>query len=294
MIKTLADGNQSAFGRAVGIATGTLAGFIGERQVKPGFEILQKIGRAYPQVRWEWLMFGEGSMLKKDDPEVQLRNMLVHADALSNNELAQKYEELIRRASESLDEPRVVSSEEGDTIIAPVVNYKAAANYASGYNSQEHPEQLDVMSFPKYMVRGSTHTVFPVVGDSMTPTFLNRDYVWCRFIPKSDWRYLSRSLADRKVYVVVSKPNGLQIKRVSLDGTDCLRCESDNRQLNPPFTLEFDEIEQIWEVQWRITNNFESLTDTLGDKVNSLEDKYEMLNEQVMALLRANNLPIVK
>ena len=57
-------GNKTAFGRAADIQSGVLAGIVGGRGSKPGFEILQKLLTAYPTVDPTWLLFGRGHMLK--------------------------------------------------------------------------------------------------------------------------------------------------------------------------------------------------------------------------------------
>lgn len=275
MIKALADGNQSAFGRAVGIATGTLAGFIGERQVKPGFEILQKIGRAYPQVRWEWLMFGEGEMLK---PDLYISHQQPDGSASAT-------------IVEAKWEPPVISLEHADFVAAPVVNFKVAANYVAGYFSQEAVEHIEVMSFPRFMVKGVEHTVFPVIGDSMSTTFLEKDYVWCRLVPKTEWAFLR----PNTVCVVVSKHNGLQLKRITVEAARAyIRCKSDNYKSNPPFDLDIDEVLALWEFQWRITDKADNANENLGDRVNGLEDRLYSVEEQLRGLLGSANLPIVK
>lgn len=56
-------GNKTAFGRAADIQSGVLAGIVGGRGSKPGFEILQKLLTAYPTVEPTWLLFGRGPML---------------------------------------------------------------------------------------------------------------------------------------------------------------------------------------------------------------------------------------
>lgn len=71
-------GNKTAFGRAANIQSGVLAGIVGGRESKPGFEILQKLLTAYPTVSPTWLLFGRGEMLtqaiaepeEEDEPEL--------------------------------------------------------------------------------------------------------------------------------------------------------------------------------------------------------------------------------
>lgn len=62
-------GNKSAFAKAVGISNQSLGEILGGRQSAPSFAALQKIALAYPQVRMEWLVLGQGPMLHQPDEE---------------------------------------------------------------------------------------------------------------------------------------------------------------------------------------------------------------------------------
>lgn len=63
LIQHFKKGNQSAFGKPVGLKSGVIAGIVGPRQGKPGFEILQRLMTAYPTINPLWLLFGRGPML---------------------------------------------------------------------------------------------------------------------------------------------------------------------------------------------------------------------------------------
>jgi hypothetical protein len=65
LVDLFCKGNKTAFGRAADIQSGVLAGIVGGRGSKPGFEILQKLLTAYPAVKPTWLLFGRGPMLKE-------------------------------------------------------------------------------------------------------------------------------------------------------------------------------------------------------------------------------------
>lgn len=60
---------QSDMCRRIGLQRSTLNGIVKGRQ-KPSFKVVQAILRAYP-VRAEWLVMGEGNILKTDDEEQQ-------------------------------------------------------------------------------------------------------------------------------------------------------------------------------------------------------------------------------
>jgi hypothetical protein len=63
LVEHFHQGNKTAFGRVANIQSGVLAGIVGGRESKPGFEILQKLLTAYPNVNPTWLLFGRGEML---------------------------------------------------------------------------------------------------------------------------------------------------------------------------------------------------------------------------------------
>jgi hypothetical protein len=63
LVNHFCQGNKTAFGRAANIQSGVLAGIVGGRESKPGFEILQKLLTAYPTINPNWLLFGRGDML---------------------------------------------------------------------------------------------------------------------------------------------------------------------------------------------------------------------------------------
>lgn len=64
IIKALAGGKQARFAEHVGIGTGAVGDIFGQRKSKPGYDLLLKILQAYSEIRAEWLMRGEGEMLK--------------------------------------------------------------------------------------------------------------------------------------------------------------------------------------------------------------------------------------
>lgn len=77
--------NESAFSNIIGIPQRTLNYYINEKR-KPSFELVEKILNAYPDVSAEWLLRGEGPMLKSDTPNKEetetLKKFLKQTDAL--------------------------------------------------------------------------------------------------------------------------------------------------------------------------------------------------------------------
>jgi hypothetical protein len=70
MVQVFAGGNKSAFGRQADIQASVLAGLVGGRMSSPSFEMMQRLLTAFPQVREQWLVMGQGAMLKPEfDPD---------------------------------------------------------------------------------------------------------------------------------------------------------------------------------------------------------------------------------
>jgi transcriptional regulator with XRE-family HTH domain len=69
IVDTLEGGNQAEFARRIGVRSGVIGDMFGKRRNKPSFDVLAKIAAAYPQLRVEWLLLGEGSMLKSEQSQ---------------------------------------------------------------------------------------------------------------------------------------------------------------------------------------------------------------------------------
>ena len=256
LLEERAHGNKAELGRAAGISGQGVADLIGGRKGGPSFSVLQKMLRSYPDVSLAWLLFGEGEMLKSTEAP---KTFALH----------------------SADGPRVVAAAEGDNTGAPIYNLRTAANYKGLGLSQEHPEPDGIITLPSWLLRRGDHAVFPVIGDSMEPTFFAKDYVLCRFLPKAEWAHLR----EDTVAVVVSESRGLQLKRLTFRaGEEYVRCRSDNRQ-HPAYNLDLEEVFEVWRFEWRITANAHNPTEGLSERVSTVEDSLEdmrILLEQVL------------
>jgi hypothetical protein len=65
IVDTFEKGNQADFARRIGVRSGVVGDMFGKRRNKPSFDVLGKIASAYPQLRVEWLLTGEGDRLKR-------------------------------------------------------------------------------------------------------------------------------------------------------------------------------------------------------------------------------------
>ncbi|MDF7810703.1 hypothetical protein [Hymenobacter sp. YC55] len=56
--------NKNTFAQKIGVTANTIGYIVGERQSKPGFEVIEKIAVAYPDVNMDWLIRGTGPIRK--------------------------------------------------------------------------------------------------------------------------------------------------------------------------------------------------------------------------------------
>lgn len=172
----------------------------------------------------------------------------------------------------------VVTQDSSGNDTIPIVNIRAAANYLTGYESQEYIQELDYVSMPQWMLKSSgLYRFFTVTGDSMEPTLHDGQYILSRRLKVSEYD----DMVDLNVYVIVANGlhhSGIYIKRVKNRFQDhgFLRCRSDNRA-HSPFNLYFDEIVEIWKVEWYFTSYFPNLNENLFDKIESLQHRIEDL-----------------
>jgi phage repressor protein C with HTH and peptisase S24 domain len=154
---------------------------------------------------------------------------------------------------------------------APLINYKAAANYLAGYQSNEYYEELEAITLPRHMAKGTQPTKgFYLTGDSMEPTFYADDIAVCQQVPRGEWRLLK----EETVAVVVSNSRGLQLKRVTMwPSLGTLRCQSDNPH-SPTFDLSIDDdVLEIWRFGWLLTKRCEKANQDLQEWRRQMENE---------------------
>lgn len=66
VINEMFNGNVSEFERSSGIKPYTVKNIVGSRQTKPSYDVLESIIRNNVQISSDWLLTGEGDMLKTD------------------------------------------------------------------------------------------------------------------------------------------------------------------------------------------------------------------------------------
>ncbi len=143
--------------------------------------------------------------------------------------------------------PKVITIDSSGNENVLYVPVKARAGYLTGMADPKFIEKLPAYSLPGY--HNGTYRIFEINGPSMFPTFQDKDRCVTRWSQVSDIR-------DDRVYVVITKNDGLLIKRcINRMNEGKIICKSDNNLSGeyPPIVLDVSEILEVWYVVERWT-----------------------------------------
>lgn len=92
--------NVSSFAKRIGVADQTIRGIVVQKRNKPGFDLLAKVIQTFNWINAEWLLTGEGEMIKtkevgKTEPLPSLRELIQYL-----KEKDMKIEKLIEEKTE--------------------------------------------------------------------------------------------------------------------------------------------------------------------------------------------------
>lgn len=68
LVQRFADGNKSRFSKAIGLSSSAvLENIVGKRRSSPSFEVVQKMLLSFDNVSAEWLILGQGELMKSQE-----------------------------------------------------------------------------------------------------------------------------------------------------------------------------------------------------------------------------------
>lgn len=170
----------------------------------------------------------------------------------------------------SLGLPKVVTVDAQNEELVALVNGKAAAGYLNGYGDPEYIERLPVINMPG--LKGATHRAFEVVGHSMQPTLHNRAIAIGRYVENFT------ELRERYIYIVVSKTEGIVVKRVlnriNEQGTLILLSDNANKKDYPNIIVDAEDVKEIWKLRAALSFEF---PEPSMDRINDVEARLTYL-----------------
>lgn len=170
--------------------------------------------------------------------------------------------------------PNVIIVDNSGEENVPYVPVKARTGYLQGYHDPAFIEKLPVYHLPGYQ-QGS-YRIFEIEGASMIPTLQDRDRVVAR------WHMISEIMDDR-LYVMLTKQNGLLVKRVTNRYQDNkLICKSDNpvNSEYPSIVLDIHDVIEAWCVVERWTRQLPG-PDEVYKRISLLETEVTLLKHRI-------------
>ena len=187
-----------------------------------------KILSSYSNLSPEWLLTGNGQMLKSD-----VQKTLVHASDASSESIdsQDKYNNNFRIVK--IDEPTKYTEKIIESQKIPLYDVSAAAGYGSFDDMISQEKVVGEYVVPDFR---SIDWMIYVKGSSMYPKYSSGDIIACRVLHESKF------IQWGKVYVIVTREQGILVKRLKRsDNSDCILAVSDNTTYDP-FDIPKDEV----------------------------------------------------
>ena len=173
--------------------------------------------------------------------------------------------------------PKVVTiNSEGDENVV-YVPAKARAGYLNGYGDESFVEALPAFQMPH--LRNGSYRCFEVEGNSMNPNFSQGDLVFGKYVESL------LDIKDDKVYVIISKDDGIVLKRAinQIKQSNQLILKSDNSNGEyPSYSIEAKEIMEVWEVTMFASKEIPRV-DGVQTRLNLLESQLVQLRESIQS-----------
>lgn len=244
--------NNYAFSKRIGVTGTTIDSIVNGRpqpdgtrkKTKPGYDVLSAIIEEF-NINPDYLFGKSDVMLKQDVAKIQTYSGVPQVVAVNQND-------------------------EENVVYVPV---KARAGYLDGYGDSEYIETLPSFHMPQ--LTNGTYRCFEVQGNSMVRTFFDGDLVFGKYVENL------ADIKDGRVYVIVSKNDGIVLKRVinRIEERGKLILKSDNKDGNfPTYTIDAEDIMEVWYVTMFASKQMPEPIDVY-DRLHELESKLTELQE---------------
>lgn len=238
--------SKSEFGRAINVSAAYVTSI--RKSIDP--EKLQSIALKYPDLNLDWLLTGEGQMLKSGRQKVvyKLKN-----EAEDVGDVVDKYQNQ-NNDFEVLENGLI-------RMRTKLVTQKASAGYLTGWGDQEYLNELPTHEVYVREYHKGIYRSFEAVGDSMNDGTEN-SLPTIKSIPAGSiatGRLISRHLWNSKLhindfhrYIIVTYEDGIIMKEIIAHNTETgiITCRSlnPNKDLYPDFDLDLQKVMQIFNI----------------------------------------------
>lgn len=178
-----------------------------------------------------------------------------------------------------------MDSNERDNVV--MVPTKARAGYLNGFGDPDFISHLPVYNLPG--LKNGMFRMFEIEGSSMYPTLNSGDIAITRNVEQL------RDIRDDRVHVIVTRSEGLVIKRVlnRLDKDGKLILKSDNykeRELYPTMVIDPEDVIEIWYCTGYISCQMRSPVEAFK-KMIDIEARLSLLEHNLISNPYKDNPP---
>lgn len=197
--------SKTDFGKAVGVSNS----FVSSMRKSLGPDKIQSIAQNYPDLNVEWLLTGEGDMLKSQSAKAPTPS----TEQNNNNVLSDRQGGYT--ADPKAEDVEIIESEEGAIIPEPVIVPPSimqrpdtdAKKWVESREAQANADRLQIAGILK-----ATDMVWKVEDEAMQPTLFQGEYVLIKEM------YDEARIIDGRVYAIDTKYHGNLIRRVYDEG----------------------------------------------------------------------------
>ena len=242
----------TSFEVELGFSNGSIGKTLNEKRAL-GSDRLETIVSKYPQLNLDWLLTGEGEMLKGYNLRSSTAPIVAEAGA-------------------------IMAVDATGNVMIPIADIKAAAG-GTGYMNTEVLRTSEFVQLPPALAKSGKYLCIRIKGSSMAPTLQDGGFVIIRLLEKSEWQNL---LSDR-VYVVSDNEGKTYLKRVRnrfSNGFLVLTSDNPDKASYPNFNLQASEIVSIWYVEWYLSAKLPNIHDQFYSRLERLENSIEDINRK--------------
>lgn len=201
----------------------------------------------FPDLNFDWLLTGEGEMLRENAPRPMAQQNHHHSPGarMENNYYMRGGTEGGNTAAQSLE---VKSASEDARPIIPSYMYNMP-NYDIYANIKNGAANMEIFSVEGFMKQ--IDIIYRVQDNSMTPTFTSGDLIGIRRLPETE------HIVNGDYYVIDTKPHGVRL-RILIENADSytLRTTDANRDRYTDFKVAKSEIISIFAVIFLFRHSF--------------------------------------
>ena len=190
-------------------------GYVNNIRVSIQPDKITSIALHFPELNTGWLLTGEGEMLKSNFTQSDVRN---------------------------------IDTQNMNWIQIPFIPVHARATFAETFETEIH--ELSTLTIPRLPgINYENGKVFEVDGDSMDPTLITGEQVFCEYVDPADWKYITgpvvSAFGNNMIVVKRIKENNLANGELTL--------WSDN-EMGGKLTLhtEQDQIRRMYKVRYTV------------------------------------------